>query len=610
MTVESVKSPLEEGPDAPEDDALSGARRENETLYAVIKTVSSSLDLDQVLGGIVDIATDATGCHACFIYFLDGERLVLRAASPRYSGLVGEIELGVNEGLAGWVARTKTPEFIPEDAMADPRMKYVPELDEERFQSIVAVPILAKSGDVIGVAVLHTAAPRVFDDEVLNFLVHTASLVAGAIENAQLYEETRRRVQALTTLTQLSQALAAVTLREDLYDAVTRGARELLGADACQIYRLDAEADELALVGADPSDAPAPSPRPGGTALVLDLMRRSNGRSRGGRRRVAQALWPDVDEDALLVAPLVAGDEQLGILCCHTHARQFADEDAELLSAVANQTAVGLKKAELIERLTAENIVKDMFDALAAGSVDAAEAKASEARCDLARPHVFLHVERAPRTSQDAPAWLELAARLESQLRRLYPRALFDSRHDRMRAVAPLPTAEAGTVERLRAACEPLVAEQGLVVGLSDVDRGAASARRRMREAADAARIGRSLVTDGGAVSYEQLGAYRYLVHLELDDAPRDRYRQSVEELIEYDKRRGARLVETLEQFLADRGSVTASARALYVHPNTIRQRLERIERVSGLDLGAEDLLSLELALKLVRLHRVRAERD
>ncbi len=178
-----------------------------------------------------------------------------------------------------------------------------------------------------------------------------------------------------------------------------------------------------------------------------------------------------------------------------------------------------------------------------------------------------------------------------------------------MRALAPLPTAEAAAVERLRAACEPLVREEGLVVGLSDVDRGAASARRRMREAADAARIGRSLVAEGGAVSYEQLGAYRYLVHLELDQAPRDRYRQSIEELIEYDRRRGARLVETLEQFLADRGSVTASARALYVHPNTVRQRLERIERVAGLDLGSEDLLSLELALKLVRLHRVRAER-
>jgi GAF domain-containing protein len=590
--------------------ALRRARQENDTLYAVIKTVSSSLDLDRVLRGIVDIATDATGCHACFIYFLEAERLVLRAASPRYSRLVGQLELGLDEGLTGWVARTKTPEFIRESSLTDPRMKYVPELEEERFQSMIAVPVLAKADDVIGVVVLHTEAPREFDHDVLNFLVHTASLVAGAIENAQLYEETRRRVQALTTLTQLSQTLAAVTLREDLYDAVTHGVRELLGADECQIYRLDTEADELALAGSDPEGTPAPSPQPGGTGLLLDVMRRAGGGGRSGPRSAARALRPDVDENALLVAPLVAGDEQLGMLCCLAHGRAFSEEDAELLGAVANQTAVGLKKAELIERLTAENIVKDMFDALAAGSVEAAETKASEARCDLTRPHIFLHVEHAPGASNGEPAWPELAAGLETRLRRLYPRAFFDSRHDRMRVLAPLPTGQSATPERLRAACEPLGREQRLVIGLSDVDRGASSARRRMREAADAARIGRSLVAEGGAVSYELLGAYRYLVHLELDEAPHDRYRHSVDELIEYDRRRSARLVETLEQFLADRGRVTASARALYVHPNTVRQRLERIERVADLDLRNEDLLSLELALKLARLHRVRAESE
>ncbi len=226
--------------------------------------MSSSLDLDRVLRGIVDIATDATDCHACFIYFLEHERLVLRAASPEYSHLLGEIELGIDEGLAGWVARTKTPEFIREKAMDDARMKYVPELEEERFQSMVAVPILARAGDVLGVVVLHTEAPREFEEDVLNFLVHTGSLVAGAIENAKLYEETRRRVQALTTLAQLSQDLAAVTLREDLYDAVVRGARELLRADACEIYRLDVEADELALVRSEPRSATEATPRPGG----------------------------------------------------------------------------------------------------------------------------------------------------------------------------------------------------------------------------------------------------------------------------------------------------------------------------------------------------------
>jgi GAF domain-containing protein len=569
-------------------DALERVRRENETLYAVIKTVSSSLALDRVLGGIVEIATDATDCHACFIYFVERDRLVLRAASPRYSNLVGKLGWSLDEGLTGWVARTKTPEFIRERALEDPRMKYVPELDEERFQSMVAVPILSRDGAVIGVVVLHTEAPREFDDDALNFLVHTASLVGGAIENAQLYEEARQRVEALTTLTQLSQSLAAATLRGDLYEAVVHGARQLLGADSCQIWRLEPEEDELVLAGSDP---PEIQDAPGRAALLLDLMRR------GARR---------IDDSGLLLAPLVAGDEQLGILSCVKRGREFAPDAAELLVAVANQTAVGLKKAELIERLTAENIVKDMFDALAAGAVKTGETKAVDARCDLNRPHVFIHTERAPGRSDDLP-WPEVAAHAQARLGRLYPRAFFDARHDGLRALVPLATDEPTATEELWRACEELAREEGLEVGLSEVDRGAASAKRRMREAADAASIGRSLSADGGAVSYQQLGAYRYLVHLELDEAPNDRYGQAVAELIDYDVRRSAQLVETLERFLGARCSVAASARDLYIHPNTVRQRLDRIERVTGLDLREEDLLSLELALKVARLHRARA---
>ena len=322
------------------------------------------------------------------------------------------------------------------------------------------------------------------------------------------------------------------------------------------------------------------------------------------------------DGERLLVAPLAAGDEQLGLLCCGVAGRSFGEEDSELLRAVANQTAVGLKKAELIERLTAENIVKDMFEALAAGSVKTAEAKAGEARCDLTRPHVFLHVERAPAAlggkgrppGREEKPWPELAARVQARLRRLYRRAFFDARHDSLRALVPLPALDTGAAEQLRLACEELGADLGVDIGLSDAERGAASARRRMREAADAARIARSLAAGGGAVSYERLGAYRYLVNLELDEAPRDRYGQAVAALIDYDRDRNARLVDTLERYLAARCSVAASARALYIHPNTVRQRLERIQQITKLDLREEDLLSLELALKVARLRRVREE--
>ena len=85
-------------------------------------------------------------------------------------------------------------------------------------------------------------------------------------------------------------------------------------------------------------------------------------------------------------------------------------------------------------------------------------------------------------------------------------------------------------------------------------------------------------------------------------EAPRDRHFDAVVALVEYDQRRRSSLVATLAEYLSSRCSVSTSARALYIHPNTLRQRLARIEKVSGLDLSSEDLLSLELAINLARL--------
>ena len=365
------------------------------------------------------------------------------------------------------------------------------------------------------------------------------------------------------------------------------------------------------LVGSDPDGAPAPSPRPGGTGLVLDLMRRAGGRGRGGRRRVARELWPDVDENALLLAPLVARDEQLGMLCCLARDRVFTDEDAELLGAVANQTAVGLKKAELIERLTAENIVKDMFDALAAGSVEAGEAKASEAGCDLGRPHLFLQVERAPRADEQQPVRPELATRLEARLRRLYPRAFFDSRHDRVRALAPLP---ARRDEAAAAVRDALRAAGGARRGWSSGSATSIAARR-----APAGGCARRPTRPASGARWSPRAA----------PSPTSSWAPTATSSTWSSTRRPA--TATARRSRSSTSTTAAAARGWsrrwssssptaaasppapgrsYVHPNTVRQRLERIERVAGLDLASEDLLSLELALKLARLHHVRAEKQ
>src|SRR5947209_15008275 len=136
-------------------------------------------------------------------------------------------------------------------------MKYVPELEEERFQSMVAVPVHARSGDVIGVVVLHTVAPREFDEGTLAFLVHTASLVAGAIENARLYEEARRRIDALTGLSTLSQQVAAATERHALYRVVCGGVRAMLAAERCELFLTEGHGGRYQLVATDPVDSAA-----------------------------------------------------------------------------------------------------------------------------------------------------------------------------------------------------------------------------------------------------------------------------------------------------------------------------------------------------------------
>lgn len=69
-----------------------------------------------------------------------------------------------------------------------------------------------------------------------------------------------------------------------------------------------------------------------------------------------------------------------------------------------------------------------------------------------------------------------------------------------------------------------------------------------------------------------------------------------------YDNERRRELLATLECFLGARSSIAATARALFIHPNTLRQRLDRVAELTGLDLATEDLLSLELAVKRHRL--------
>lgn len=576
---------------------IRGLREENRTLYGVIKLVASSLEMAPMLAGIVDLATEATGCHACFIYLLEDDRLTIRAASPVFAAAVDKVSFSINEGLTGWVARHRTPEFIRDGAMNDPRMKFVPLLDEERFQSMVAVPILARNGDTIGVIVLHTQAPHEFTEDTVKLLVHIASLVSGAIENAQLYDRERSRVDALTDLSTLAQQVASAADAGELGPTVADGTRRVLGAEVCQLYRLDEDGDGLELLASSPREVEVPE----SLSVPALLLAALEGR---GSRPPAGSLWPSLAVGEVLVTPMSVGGERVGLLCAGSRAaRPFGEEDTEIVRAIAHLSAIALKRAELIEGLTNANIVKDLFEALAAGATSFAAAKAAEIRCDLSAPYLLIHAQPAGGREAGSGEWREAAETIGRELAALASTSAIEAGPGPVRALLSLGVGRAHRVEEVIRSCRELGQTHGAAIGVSELCTSPRDGGRGYREANDAATIGRALLGDGGAIPYAQLGAYRYLVHIAPEDAPHDRMRGAVDQLIAYDTKRRTALLDTLERYLAERRSVIESARALYIHPNTLRQRLARIEELSGLKLDSDDLLSLELAIKLARLH-------
>jgi two-component sensor histidine kinase len=185
------------------EQALQRRNLELTLINQASQAFSSSLELDQVLVTILEEVRRLLEVIACSVWLRDPETddLVCRQATGPQSDIVRGWRLAMGEGLVGWVASSGENLFVP-DALTDVRhFTGVDERTEIELRSILSVPLQVKSR-VIGVLQVVDSQPNRFDAADLELVEPLAASAAIAIENAQLYDQTRQDAEIKAVLLQ------------------------------------------------------------------------------------------------------------------------------------------------------------------------------------------------------------------------------------------------------------------------------------------------------------------------------------------------------------------------------------------------------------------------
>jgi two-component sensor histidine kinase/putative methionine-R-sulfoxide reductase with GAF domain len=275
-------------------------------LTETIEAVNSTLDLQEVLSQVAPNVASALEADACFVYLYDdrANELVLRATHGSHvEELTRRPRMRPGEGITGTAAAARAPVMIESQAHLDPRFKHFPNLPEDQYESILAVPILTRDGTLEGALNVRTQRARAFVDEEVDLLLAIAAQVAQSIEHAKLYAEAQRRVHELEALARISEAVSNSLYLEESLEAIVSTTMDALAAT--------------------------------GAALVLD------------DGRIA---WPEGAAGAFAMRqPLRWRGRQIGELVADRDT-PFTPADGELLASIATHAAVALEHGRAVMR--------------------------------------------------------------------------------------------------------------------------------------------------------------------------------------------------------------------------------------------------------------------
>jgi len=335
-----------------------------ETLLAVSQQLSRIQPLESLLHRMAEACGQLLDSDSVGIRVVEGDDLVLAAAYGDAREAMPTPRIKIGESFTGIVAATGQP-LVVSDPANDPRLTAAHREAYRRggYRTFLGVPL--KLGEqVLGVLSIRTCRPAGFSSEDLSIATAFAAQAAIALENARLYRQAEARAEKLKTLSALARVMTSAQDGTEVFHAVARAATTLLGATTARVWVADPVGRVVRVQGGYGLD-------PSVEALMTDFPTIPYGQGLAGRiveSGVAEYV-PDIRTDprwlnqrvateaglrSFAGLPLSVGNEVVGVLSIlFREARCFTAEDRELMTLLADQAAIAMRNAQLVQGLRA-----------------------------------------------------------------------------------------------------------------------------------------------------------------------------------------------------------------------------------------------------------------
>ena len=323
------------------------------------RTLDEAVRLLDADGGRIELIADSGGLHWAF-----GHSAIDLPIERDEE--VDPVEL--DEGVSGRAVLERRV-VRTGDYLVDPAFTHAEAPDryirQHGIRSVMSAPLFGEEG-AIGSLTVHSQARDAFDAANEELLEVLASQAAIAVTNAQLYERLGAESAALARQTDSQQRLLQINERllrtldpASVLELIADGLKSVVWYDNFSIYRVDDEMTVLEPVLARDRNAKAvlQFPIPSGAGLTWwSIEHRESVLLNDALHdeRVIQIPGTAEEEEAMIIVPLISGDEVIGAMnIARTGGAEvaFTDADFELVQLFAGQAAVAITNARLVEEL-------------------------------------------------------------------------------------------------------------------------------------------------------------------------------------------------------------------------------------------------------------------